>query len=1248
MRTGWRGGAARVVAWLAAALLCLLAGHASSQESGPTDRQALAALPNNQATEPISSSSSNSGDSLSLFVPVILAAPGQNDSFFTSELTLTNRGGEEATLHLTYTAHTGGGSGTATDRLIPGQQKITPDALEYLRQLGMSIPHSDKHLGTLRVEVSGSSEVGVSVRTTTRVPDGRAGLAYPGISADSGFAEAVYLCGLRQNSQDRSNVAFQNMGTSQEGPITLRTTLFSGDPEVSEGHVLEDRILEPGGFHQYNGILNRAGFDNGYVKVERVEGEAPFYAYGVINDNFNSDGSFVFPVTESFLEGTMGQTLPVILETEVFTSELMVTNFSDMAKTVTLLFRAEAVETPDKTATLEWTLQPGQQVIVPDIVEVMRQRGTAGIGPSGQTIAGALFVTVVGGDMSGIVIGARTSASDGGGGRYGVFYHAVPDGEAFTASAWIDALQQNEENRSNLALVNTGDVDTSPSIFQLDIYDGVTGRLAHTVTGLTVAARGWRQVNGILAKYAPGTTQGHVRIRKISGNNPFLAYGVINDGGAPGERSGDGAYLLAVGERIHDPGTEPMTDREVLEVLYHATGGPGWTNHTNWLSDAPLSEWYGVETDSSGRVTKLDLSHNVLSGTIPPELGQLTQLQHLDLARNGLSGTIPPEMAKLARLQWLGLGTNRLSGVIPLELGRLTQLRDLYLNENRLSGVIPPQLGSLTRLRVLSLNSNQLIGTIPPELGGLTELYWLKLGDNQLTGTIPPGLGRLTRLRILDLGSNRLSGTIPPQLGKLTNLERLSLGGNELSGAIPPQLAGLTNLESISVYSNPLSGAIPKTLQQLSNLEWFDFVNTGICVPADATFQTWLNNIRPFVSSRLVCDGTRRVSFSASSYQVREGETITVSVRLIDHTGDTDWSAEIALTARPDNGAGVADYAGVPERVTITAPATEASFGVTALEDSHFDPGETVVLGFRRPLPAGLIAGSPDTAAVTIRDPTTEGLTNREVLEALYHATGGPKWGNRTHWLSDGPLSEWFGVDTDRNGQVISLDLSINELSGTIPPALGQLERLQSLNLRWNQLSGGIPPELGGLTQLRGLDLSHNELSGTILPALGQLERLQSLILSGNQLSGAIPPELGGLTHLQELDLRGNELSGEIPPELGGLTHLQGMDLSFNRLIGGIPLELGGLIQLQRLFLGVNQLSGEIPPELGGLTQLRELDLESNELSGAIPPELGGMTQRAGSGKQRAERGDPAGVGRADPTPADAHNHLKLRRSWAG
>ncbi len=478
----------------------------------------------------------------SLFVPVILSSAGRNNSFFTSELTLTNRGMEEATLHYIYTADAGGGSGTATDRLDAGRQKIETDALDYLRGLGVPIPATGNRIGTLRVEVKLGSEVEAVVRTTTLVPDGRAGLAYLGVAEEEGFTEAVYLCGLRQNSQDRSNVAFQNMGTSEEGAITLRTTVYSGEASDTSPRELDDVTLEPGGFHQYSGLLGSV--ENGYVKVERVEGEAPFYAYGVINDQGNSDGSFVFPVTAGSLEGKMAQTLPVIVETSEFTSELTVTNFSEEPRRLEFEFVGEQVKTDDKTAAFSMELEGGEQAIVPEVVEELRRQGVAGLGTGRGFYLGPVFVTAEEGDLSGIVIGARTG-SKGGDGQYSVFYNAIPEGEAFAREAWVEGLQQNEENRSNLALVNTGEVDGSESVFHLEIYDGETGMLVDTVVTKPIPARGWHQIDGILLRANPETRQGYIRIEKVSGENPFLAYGVVNDGGAPGERSGDGAYLPA-------------------------------------------------------------------------------------------------------------------------------------------------------------------------------------------------------------------------------------------------------------------------------------------------------------------------------------------------------------------------------------------------------------------------------------------------------------------------------------------------------------------------------------------------------------------------------------------------------------------------------------------------------------------------------------------------------------------------------
>ena len=299
-----------------------------------------------------------------------------------------------------------------------------------------------------------------------------------------------------------------------------------------------------------------------------------------------------------------------------------------------------------------------------------------------------------------------------------------------------------------------------------------------------------------------------------SGSSLFPSTGEQNiQDDDPGERES----RFSDGPTLQDSGSA-AGDRAVLVAFYNATGGANWGRNRNWLSNAPMGEWHGVTTDSDGRVTKLDLYLNQLTGEIPAELGSLTNLEWLQLAYNQLTGEIPAELGNLANLQTLFLGRNQLTGEIPAELGDLTNLKGLWLHSNQLTGEIPAELGNLANLHSLWLDSNQLTGAIPAELGSLTSLQSLWLQGNQLTGEIPAELGNLTNLRWLSLASNQLTGAIPAELGDLTNLEELRLNNNQLTGEIPAELGDLTNLEELRLNNNQLTGEIPAELGDLTKL----------------------------------------------------------------------------------------------------------------------------------------------------------------------------------------------------------------------------------------------------------------------------------------------------------------------------------------------------------------------------------------------------------------------------------------------
>ena len=273
------------------------------------------------------------------------------------------------------------------------------------------------------------------------------------------------------------------------------------------------------------------------------------------------------------------------------------------------------------------------------------------------------------------------------------------------------------------------------------------------------------------------------------------------------------------------------SDQDALVALYGATDGANWTNNDNWLSDVPIGQWYGVTTDSNGRVIQLNLISNQLTGAIPAELGDLANLEILDLIVNRLAGEIPDELGNLTNLRILRLNENQLTGEIPSELGSLTNLEILALGGNQLTGPIPTWLGSLSNLQQLDLAENQLSGAIPAELGSLSNLQELYLWGNQLTGPIPSELGSLTNLQRLSLSDNQLSGPVPTWLGSLTNLQQLDLAENQLTGPIPTELGSLTNLEILALRGNQLTGPIPTWLGGIANLQQLDLAENQLTGP---------------------------------------------------------------------------------------------------------------------------------------------------------------------------------------------------------------------------------------------------------------------------------------------------------------------------------------------------------------------------------------------------------------------------------
>ena len=488
-----------------------------------------------------------------------------------------------------------------------------------------------------------------------------------------------------------------------------------------------------------------------------------------------------------------------------------------------------------------------------------------------------------------------------------------------------------------------------------------------------------------------------------------------------------------VADRPVESPPDVAMDKAALLALYAAADGPNWKYTTNWLSNRPLGDWYGVTTDSSGRVIRLELQANQLDGQIPIELGNLSNLTELNLSANELSQEIPIELGNLSNLTILNLNRNPLTGQIPVELGNLSSLTMLDLSYSRLTGQIPVNLGELTSLTRMHLHSSQLNGQIPEQLGSLPNLMSLALGDNSLSGEIPSTLGNLSNLLWLNLDRNDLSGEIPAELGILSNLRSLQLEGNRLSGEVPTELGNLSELTRLDLKGNQLSGELPQSLTRLTALETLDFNNnSGLCVPLDKLFVDWLDDLEGDGQNCGSMDRAALVAF----YNATNGPNWMDSTNWLSDRPISEW-----------HGVG---FGGVSGQVTSINLRQNNLVGVIPPE-----------LGYLSKLRILILSENDLSGQIPIE------LGSLPRLSYLDLRANGLS-GQIPHQLGD-------------ISNLILLDLSQNKLSEQIPVEMSILVNLSYLDVRGNMLRGELPQGFTGLTSLDGLYFGDN--SGLCAPA---------------------------------------------------------------------------------------------------------------------------------------------------------------------
>ncbi len=686
----------------------------------------------------------------------------------------------------------------------------------------------------------------------------------------------------------------------------------------------------------------------------------------------------------------------------------------------------------------------------------------------------------------------------------------------------------------------------------------------------------------------------------------------------------------------------------------------------NWSEDLAIDRWQGVSIVDN-RVTGITLNALGLMGTIPSELGNLSNLQSLILISNKLTGPIPPELGRLPNLQNLRLSGNELTGMIPVSLGdlyklrtldlghnqligeiqvelsNLTELQSLDLGWNELTGGIPVWIGELSSLRSLDLNGNELTGEIPVELSNLTELQSLNLGWNQLKGGIPVWLGSLPRLRSLylslnqltgpipsglsgladleELGliGNQLTGQIPPELGELANLQKLRLSSNQLTGPIPAQLGRLTNLQELFLGQNHLTGRIPRELGNLANLTSLYLSGNRLsgCVPAglrDLTNNDFLQLGLPFcdvlLSGLAIDPGELIPPFDP----YRTNYVVLTSTMRITVTPVNENGATFRFLDQSHNEIVDADGSLDGHQIDLNTGVTTISIMITS-QDGLATHTYTIQVG-------GLtVPGAPAISSVTT------GVGNLTIVWTAPDDTG------RLDIESyDIRYIEAAADETVDSNWTVAEDVWNATSSGELQYAITGLTGETSYDIQvraenakgtgpWSETTTGTPADPSVCVAEGAVGDATN--TGLVSDCEALLEARDTLAGSGSfnwsettsiaQWEGV---RLGGTPQrITRLALPSKGLDGTISSVLGSLSMLTDLNLRSNALTGEIPGELGNLTNLRVLNLHSNKLSGDIP-DLSRITGLEELYLPNNYdetvqdsgLTGPVPSWLNGMT----------------------------------------
>lgn len=625
----------------------------------------------------------------------------------------------------------------------------------------------------------------------------------------------------------------------------------------------------------------------------------------------------------------------------------------------------------------------------------------------------------------------------------------------------------------------------------------------------------------------------------------------------------------------------------------------------------------------------LDLSYNNFSGSeIPKFFGSFNKLMHLNLSVTRFQGNVPPDLGNLSMLQNLDMSdfwNNRLSSNNLGWISNLSSLKHLDLSGVHL-GQAKDWLDSVNALPSLTkLNlSNTLVARFPPlSHPKFTSLLSFDLQWNIINSDLPLWLFNITSLLELRLDGNGLYGPIPQDFERLSSLNVLGLSRNFFNDSISDSLFSLRNLSYLDLSQNKFQQKVPSKVVNLCSLKFLDLTQSGL-----------FGEIPDFGTNRSGC--LRDLEILRLSYNELNG-SISSSIGTLSSLKELDLSNNLLTGSIPSS------FGQLPnlERLdlsnnSLSGMLSESHFAKNSklIELSVFKNNLVFNLSFDWIPPFQLQTVKLTSCRLGPLFPTWL-RTQKEVVDLRMSNTGIsdilPDWFSQlysqVHYLDlsknniSGTLPRF--EETNRPGRrlilhsnslvgrlpplpwdVLLFDVSNNSVSGNIPDQNGKNLTLEVLILSNNQLSGEFP---GFVCQTKGLmilDLANNRFSGRIPDCIGEVQNLAMLDLTNNTFHGEIPNSLTGLS-LMSLHLHNNDFQGELP-SMANMTFLHVLDVGRNSFTGQIPRWIGE--NLAFLSLQSNKFEGEIPTTLCGLPQLQLLNIAGNDITGTIPPCFGNFS----------------------------------------